>query len=541
MRPHELLERLAADVRRMLEAGAAAGGAESIRRGAGALRGVAAQVPALARISAAVGRVSEAVPDERPRAFLDLLLLVRQARASLTATDGEGKAEPVAPSGPWATDTGAGHLYPIRAALRHATPGPHEVVRGSVRQRLVADLRLLDPLLGALGDGYTELADLVAEKALPAFGPAAAAELRKGFALEGKKADARRLVALCRADAGVGLELCRAALREGSLAVRTQALKSLAEVAAPREVEQAATAVLSGKAKKELRQAAVEALGRLGPAGPNAVPLLLAALRDKEWCVQWAAGSSLGRIGRPAVEALAGCVSDPEEMVRLRSIWTLGSIGRDAAPATPALLQAISDPDWRIARSALAALGDIGPRAGAALEAIDALLGKRAEGLEPRIRITAAVARVQIGGWAPAASAVLEAARLDRDPEIRAQWTFAQRDLGPLAKSSLNSLITALRDDVPKVRRTAAEILGRFGPGAGEAVPALTDLLRDEVGFVRRDAATALGQIGRAARDSAPALTGLLHDRDKQVRQAAGDALDAIRSGIRRRSIDDEG
>src|SRR5207249_1488196 len=54
-------------------------------------------------VRAAVDRVVGAPPKQVAPALLDLLLVVRQVRASLTAAGADGAAEPVPPSGPWTT------------------------------------------------------------------------------------------------------------------------------------------------------------------------------------------------------------------------------------------------------------------------------------------------------------------------------------------------------------------------------------------------------------------------------------------------------
>src|SRR5947209_17639364 len=97
--PREQLQLLAGDVDRLLAAGAAvAAGDEKLRQRSQKLRELGRKVPVLAQIADAVDRTVSAPPKQVARALLDLLLVIRQVRASLSAAGGDGAAEPVPPS-----------------------------------------------------------------------------------------------------------------------------------------------------------------------------------------------------------------------------------------------------------------------------------------------------------------------------------------------------------------------------------------------------------------------------------------------------------
>src|SRR5205823_1444300 len=98
--------------------------------------------------------------------------------------------------------------------------GRLEIVRSAVERSAFNDLRLIDPAIYALGDIYPELADLVAEKILPGYGPGIVPRLKTGFDVKGKKQDARRLEVMHRLDPEGTLELCKKALEEGSSEVK---------------------------------------------------------------------------------------------------------------------------------------------------------------------------------------------------------------------------------------------------------------------------------------------------------------------------------
>jgi hypothetical protein len=75
-----------------------------------------------------------------------------------------------------------------------------------------ADLRLVAPLLKALAGRHEDVADLVAEEGLPAFGPALVSDLQAGLEHQEPTVAARYLLVLCRVDPASGREqVCRRA------------------------------------------------------------------------------------------------------------------------------------------------------------------------------------------------------------------------------------------------------------------------------------------------------------------------------------------
>jgi hypothetical protein len=117
-------------------------------------------------------------------------------------------------------------------------------------------LRLIEPSIRALDDVYPELADLVMETILPAYGPGIAPLLKANLDLKGKKCDARRLQVLHQLDPAGTVELCKTALDEGSPDVKAAAIACLGkhEDCLPLVLEQTTAK------NKVLRAAALEAL-----------------------------------------------------------------------------------------------------------------------------------------------------------------------------------------------------------------------------------------------------------------------------------------
>ena len=115
---------------------------------------------------------------------------------------------------------------------------------------------MIDPAIRALGDNYPEIADLIAEKIVPAYGPGILPRLKTEFDLKGKKHDARKLEVMHRLDPAGTLELCKQALLDGSAEVKVAAIACLGqhEDCLPLLLEQA------NAKNKQVRAAALEAL-----------------------------------------------------------------------------------------------------------------------------------------------------------------------------------------------------------------------------------------------------------------------------------------
>ena len=255
------MQGLIADVHRLLEAGGqVAAGDEGLRRREQALRGLAAKVPALAVVAEGVSRVCQAPPAKAPAALCDLLVLTRQLQASLVQAGLAGKMEAVAKSGPWQSAASSRDVLAWAQASFYPNSNDAKTMKIVVSRPDFADLRLVQPLLGKLNTaGRDEKNDLLADQALPAFGPALLPELQGGLNPKGKTAHARRLHALCRIDPRQGQELCRKVLAEGSPEVKVQAVREMGRFA-PAEAEQAALELLAGKIGYEAREGALQAL-----------------------------------------------------------------------------------------------------------------------------------------------------------------------------------------------------------------------------------------------------------------------------------------
>lgn len=155
-----------------------------------------------------------------------------------------------------------------------------------------------------------------------------------------------------------------------------------------------------GDKKWGVRASAVEALGQIGPAAKDALPVLIKILRngdevecvrgeaaiaigeihntsavpelietlgDEKWSLRLSAAGALSKIGdTSAVPALIVASKDENRNVRYAAVWALGKIGDKSA--VPALIEALKEEDKNARQQAIRALGEIGDTA--ALEAL---------------------------------------------------------------------------------------------------------------------------------------------------------------------------
>ena len=113
----------------------------------------------------------------------------------------------------------------------------------------------------------------------------------------------------------------------------------------------------------EVRQAAFEALQRVGNPTAAEVPQLIALLSDANETVQSNAIGQLGSIGEPAKAAIPQLIpllQSPSAQIRKVTVFTLGSMGQPAKVAIPQILPLVKDADKVVRVFAVKALEKLG-------------------------------------------------------------------------------------------------------------------------------------------------------------------------------------
>jgi HEAT repeat protein len=446
---------LTADVARLLAAGApAAGSSEALRKRGTVLRELSQQVAALKPVADAITRVTEGPDPERGNWFLDLLVVSRQLRSSLTTAGVEGELRPVPPGGPWQTPHAIRDLRPLLEALTRTGKGRDEKVRAGVEQGLTNDLRLLPALLGALEDNYPAVCDLVADKGLPALGRAVVPELRARLNLRmGNAGDARRLALICKLDPDRGAAVCLEAFQKGNPALRVQALLCLPDVGATEDVDRIGLE-LSRDRSHQVRAAGVAILRKAG--SDAALERLLEAAGDKDESVRYAAMQSLSALPHPQ--------TTPCLLERLRTDLDI------LAGKTPP--EESKGPNNKGPKKAASEAGEIiGQRQRARGLACTwvYVLGERKD--EHRLE----------------AARVILALCEHGDPVVRRHAVQALGGLGPVTPEVVPSLIKAIDEGNPGTTTDGLQALRRIPPEArGPAIPAVLAVAGDR----HRDALT---------------------------------------------------
>jgi HEAT repeat protein len=245
----------------------------------------------------------------------------------------------------------------------------------------------------------------------------------------------------------------RRALTDDRRAVGLAAIVALGKIG--RDAAEAADD-LNARLKEEDAEACAEICEALGKIGPTGVPGLVDALKDNSREVRRAAVYALGDIGpdaKAAVPALAAIFRHVDSQSPYNEAkQALIAIGE---PAVPALIDALKDPSSDVRRWSLEALWSIGSPAKAAVPAIL----ERTK--EEDLRLTAIALLGSMGAEDSAVIDTLTAALADPNPEVRDAAAEALRNLGPAAKPALKPLVGALKDEYAHI--DAAEALARLG------------------------------------------------------------------------------
>ena len=282
----------------------------------------------------------------------------------------------------------------------------------------------------------------------------------------------------------------------------------------------------------------VRTLGRIGPAAKDAVPALIAALKDEDGDVRMEVVRTLREIGpaaEDAVPALITALKDEIWDVRGSAANALREIGPAAEDAVPALITALKDEIWDVRGSAADALREIGP---AAVPALIAVL--KDEDSDVRMEVVRTLGRI-----GPAAKdAVLEIVRSYRnaDPGPKSVIDWALEMIGPAALGSVPDLILMLGDEKREVRRAAADALYGIGFEVPEISAALLCVKAEDSDVAFR-VALSLVMTGTETEATYPVLIDGLKDAERQ--DSAAEAIcelylradEAVRVKIRGRLV----
>lgn len=433
------------------------------------------------------------------------------------------------------TPCNAKDLSDLYTALVEKGQGRMEIIERAIEAGTIADLRLVEPLVFAMGDGY--IGEAITERAIPKLGRAIVAPIRARLQLaQGRTVDGRRLRALVAIEKTGAKELLAQAMAEGSAEVREAALDAIADhVQGLPEFEHHALEAIRKEKSSGIRRAAVRALS--GSSSNEALELLLEAV-DKvnttEAAAQALAASrhpeAAARILAKLQLAVAAAAkksnargetdADQEkakaEAERRREIvrTLLGALAHHRAAAVADAASELVDQYGAAAAWAVVNSGDRKQleRIAAAMDGSDAELFPVAAAAAFRLGEAEAFKRLSPFLRVSRLGALLRGRdKKSSQQRVRAvvDRLAAQPEL--MTEQWRTYLVEVLEKESAEVSAPVVPPMGRLRER--RAVPALLRIVAEEKGDVVGQAIAALGQIGdRAAID--PILARL---RDKHV------------------------
>lgn len=255
---------------------------------------------------------------------------------------------------------------------------------------------------------------------------------------------------------------------------------------------------------EELREAAAMSLGQLSSSSNRAYLILLEGLRSAKGALRRQAAFGLGWGGRPApvvLRALAKALRDRDRSVQIQAARSLALIGVHARAVLPELRNRLRESSGSLRFELAVAIGRMDKSPPEVLPClVQALKAK-----DPEQRLDAAST---LGDFAAGRSSA---------PEYYGKMNFAP---------AINALADALADPEHKVQIAAAGSLGRMGPLNARAVRALVQALKDPERLLREFAARSLAQSATEAHLAIPALAELARkDPSDEAREAAAASL----------------
>jgi HEAT repeat protein len=591
--PREHLLGLVVDVERLLAAGAAAAvGHEGLSRRGRTLRELGQKVAALVPVADAVERVTSSSPREVGRAFLDLVVMARQLRGSLAGTGPEGPLQIIESSDSWQTPMPTRDVYNAHEAL--TTDTSSSALHDALQRDVTGDLRLVPSALAALESNKSSIADLVADKVLPAVGRAALPDLLAKLDLKGKASDARRLRAICKIDPKIGAELCRKGLSEGSPALKTQALYCLPDVGLPGEAEKNGLAMWKEK-KKDVRKAALGALRKA--AGDEALEVLVQALLEDDWPIIRQAQEVLAESPHPKaterllreVEQRLAALTPPvpkskksakkavmkeaenaekaryqaisvlcfllaalggrkdaqsgrvlkvflhlthhvDERLRSQAVQVLAKLGPEVKEVVPALTEVVMDSDAQLACLAAGALSQLPPEKREAT--IPTLIEWIRNSGEHRylVSIVASMLPKHTDRFGDKILDLFGHQLEKNNEELRSIAIVALSEIGTPAQKHLPRILEQAK--LGNASANFIEVFANIDPEGTTSIPALIELLKENKARVRANALQGLMGYRTKAQAAEPFVTMLLKDRDGLVKHLAERTLDAIQGRV---------
>lgn len=343
---------------------AAAGGTDAV-----GLADVKARLGAAPpELADAAARLRAADDDEAPAPLLELLQGAFHMRLLRAEAGARGTPEDIPEGGHWSTPMPAESLYLLvpetRPFAKKVKPEVQiETIESAVRLGTATDLRLLQIYLKHLEEKKEEapVADLVAQQAIPAFGPGVLPELWPTLG-----PDNRTFTAASKIDIQATLK---------RLTEKSPEKKAKGQ---PADKQSQVT-----KAVDKILQDAAEG----GRVGPESLPILKLALKyAPEPSFRRKVAETLAGMGQAAAEALPDLVDAFERTGFTRDynlIRPMMVLGKESVEVADSLIRALEDRDSTVRLLSAFNIGQMGEPA---MRALDALEDMSERDPEPKVR-----------------------------------------------------------------------------------------------------------------------------------------------------------
>jgi HEAT repeat protein len=252
-------------------------------------------------------------------------------------------------------------------------------------------------------------------------------------------------------------------------------------------------------------QSAVEAINKIHTVSLDALPALIIALSDERWEVRngaaWAIG--LEPATKDAISALINTLKDSNKNVSDTATKELAIMG---SVAIPALISAVKSENKQVRDRAIEALGYIGS---AALPALFAISNDANVNADVRKAAADTIQKIQdyLAEENATVGALIQQLR-DGNHVAAAEYQLSQLD-----DSAVPLLVKALKGSDDSVRFHIIAALCEMNPVSKAAVPTLIDALKDSNLNTRYYAAIALSTTGDI-KDALPVISNTLNNMD---------------------------
>ncbi len=222
--------------------------------------------------------------------------------------------------------------------------------------------------------------------------------------------------------------------------------------------------------KASVRGLSAYQLGLMGPAANSAVPALIGMLEGEDPSDHEAAIGALGRIGPPSLAALPAMLRRSTAASPGVIPWavSLASVGPGGVPI---LIEGLDDPDEGVRWTAAAALGELGAAAGDAVPKLSRM--STSDRAADRVVASLALWRIARDGRVVPILATSAGKTDPRDRNERYAALDALAEIGPPAAGAVPTLRAQLSAEKDPAITKVVQVLGLIGPAAAEAIDQL--------------------------------------------------------------------